>query len=354
MARQTQRGMMYLLAFGALIGVAAAAWAMWTPPGPRAGRLPTVVSAPPAAVDSAPSSLAPLPPVERPVARPKPVRRARRSPRRGRTLSPVMQAALAAPDDTEHIVMDVAAVRDSAMGQAILNCMPQGDSTELTRLKRDAGFDPIQQVQRFGFAGDVAVIEGDFGAVDWLGINDELTLERQADGVDVYTNGFREFAVIEGKHLVAGRPEQVKAALQRIEDGVVEGAPTLRGAVSGRVPLSELFTMLPVSSDVRKSMTGLLAAQGGIDLNIDVNDDGAQFDFALEQVDPMLKEAIKAGVEAVKGGAVHESARETLAPLIDGITVDDSDDALRIRTPVTMAFLEHALGDCVHGDRPVD
>lgn len=352
MTRQTpQRDMMYLFVFGALIAVATAAWAMWTPPGPRAGRLPTVIAAPPVAIESAPSSLAPLPSVEPPVTRPKSVR-TRRSSQRGRTLSPLMQAVLTMPDHGKHIVMDAAAVRDSALGKAVLNCLLFEGYTELTQLKRDTGFDPIQQVQRLGFTGDMMVLEGDFGAVDWLGISDRIALQRQADGVDFYINGFQKFAVIEGKYLIEGEPEQVEAALQRIEDGVVEGAPTLRGAVSGRVPLLMLFDMLPVSSDVRKSMLGLLAR--GIDLKIDINDDGAQFDFALEQVDPRLKEAIKAGVEAVKGGDVDKHFPETLTWLVDGTTIDDSDDALRIRTPVTMAHLDHALGDCMHRDRPVD
>jgi hypothetical protein len=348
--------MMYLIVVLGLVGVGAAAWAMWTPDATRTARLPEVVDAAPASAEApatlaeARATLATLPPVERP----KPVRSPAKR-RRGRTLSPIMQAALAVPDSEEHIVMDVAAVRDSAPGQALLNCLPFRDSQELDRLKKDAGFDPINQVERFGFAGDVAVIEGDFGDVDWLKMNEEFTLDRQEDGIDIYTNGFRHFAVAEGRHLIAGRPDQLEAALVRIRDGVTEGAPSLNGAVSGRVPLPALFNMLPVNGDVRSSMTELLAEQGGaLNLNIDVTDRGAKVNFGLDDVDPMLKEAIKAGVEAVKGGGVPEHQREKLGPLIEAIEVRDGANGINIHTPVTMEFLEHALGDCVHRDRPID
>lgn len=358
MARQIpQRGALYLIIAVTLIGVGAAAWAMLTPTPQRAARLPTVIDSTPASTPEPPTLTSDAPAsraVQRPAKRPKPVRRPAKQ-RRGRALSPIMQSVLAVPDSNEHIVMDVTAIRDSAPGQALLNCLPMRDSDELQRLKRDAGFDPIRQVDRFGFAGDVAVIEGDFSTVDWLKMDSGFTLDRQENGIDVYTNGSRHFAVAEGQHLILGRPDEVEAALVRIRDGVTDGAPTLNGAVSGRVPLPALFNMLPVNADVRRSMTELLAEQGGaLNLNIDVNDRGAQVNMGLDQVDPMLTEAIKAGIESVKGGGVPAHQREKLAPLVDAIEVEDGDGTLNIRTPVTMAFLEHALGECVHQDRPVD
>lgn len=337
-------------------GLAAATWAMFADgraPRPRA----RVVHPAPervAPVSEIPDPVAPPP---SPIARPEPVvRPPARRPRRPRgraPLSPVMQAVLSDPQGTEQVLIDVARVRDSAPGRAIYNCLPAHEFGELEELKARSGFDPIEQIERFGFAGNLAALQGDFGDVDFSKIDEGFEREDR-DGAAVYThtNGRRRFAVIDDRYLVLGEFDAVEAALERVRTGETEGAPQLIADVSGRLPLHALFNMLPAHRKVRMPLNQMLAeAGGGLDVRIDVSDAGADVRLSMQGVDPMIREAVAAGVDAMKNGGVAEGTQQKLAPLIDGMQVDQGDDGLTLRTPVTMEFLEGMLGECVHQDR---
>lgn len=328
-------------------GLGAVAWAVMSNPADhQRARLPAATvsgsAAPtlePGMVD-APASLAPLaipkaPPPSRPV---------RRAPKS--RLSPVMQAALADPNAKKHFLVDVATIRDSAPGRAILNCLPQHEAKDLAELTEKSGFDPLTQVHRVGFADRVAVIEGDFAGVDWMQIDPGFEHERR-DGVDVYSNGHRLFAVIGDGHMLAGDKDGVEAAIARVQAGETQGAPVPQGDANGTLPLVALLEMLPMQPEVRDPLRAMFA-ENDTDLNVrvDVSDGGADLQFDLDGLDPMLREGVKAGIEAAKGGGLRPDQQDKFAPLVEGIELDDSDGGLRIRAPVSMEFLTGMLGEC--------
>lgn len=333
-------------------GVAAATWAMLADgevQRPRT-RAPAPASQAAPLTDAAPldDPLAEPAPVARPTTRARPP--ARPVARRRAPLSKTMQAVLAEPSAEKYVLIEVAKIRDSAPGQAILNCLPMRDSADLERLRETAGFDPVRQVERFGFADKVAALEGDFSNVDWAKIDDGFVREER-DGVEIYSNGVRRFAVVDRTVMFAGEPEAVDAAIARVRAGETEGAPQVVADASGSIPIQALFHMLPTHHQVRGPLNELLAEHGGnIDMRIDVNDRGADMRFEMDGIDPMIREAVSAGIQAVKNGGVQEGMQEKFAGLIDAIELDPTTDGLKIRAPLTMDFLEAMLGECVHGE----
>ena len=106
---------------------------------------------------------------------------------------------------------------------------------------------------------------------------------------------------------------------------------------------------------VRMPLNQMLAETGGnLDVSVDVSDAGADVRLTLGDADPMIREAIAAGLESVKGGGVEESMKDKFADVIDGMEIDRDGENLKIRAPVTMEFLEGMLGECVHGREDVD
>ena len=348
MARKS-KDLVGIIAVLVICGLGAVAWAvMASSAEEQRGRLPTVIASAPQSVavesDAPLEALAPIAPPTPIRPSPRPVRRAPKA-----RLSPIMQAALAAPDVQKHFLVDLAAIRDSAPGQAIINCLPVHESKDLEELKEKSGFDPINQIQRVGFADRVAVIEGDFAGVDWMQINPTFTRE-QRDGVDVYTNGSRLFAVIEDGHMLAGETEAVEAAIARVRAGETEGAPIPQGDANGTLPLRALMDMLPMQPEVRDPLRAMFAENdSSLNLRVDVSDRGADLQFNLDDLDPMLREGVKAGIEAAKGGGLRPDQQDNFAQLVEGIEIDDRDGNLRIRAPVTMDFLTGVLGECAQG-----
>ena len=330
----------------------AAAWAVMgsNAADDQRARLPTLAESGPIATVAtdahsadAPASLAPLampkPPPDRPV---------RRAPKN--SLSPVMQAALAAPDAKKHFLVDLATIRDSAPGQAILNCLPKHESNDLAELKEKSGFDPLTQIERVGFADRVAVIEGNFADVDWMKINPEFKHERR-DGADIYSDGHKVFAVVDDGHMLAGEQEGIEAAIARIQAGETQGAPVPQGDANGTLPLRAMVDMLPMQPEVRDPLRAMFAENdASLNVRIDVSDGGADLQFDLDDLDPMLREGVKAGIEAAKGGGLRPDQQDKFAQLVEGIELDDSDGGLRIRAPVTMEFLTGMLGECAQGE----
>lgn len=335
-----------------VISAGAVAWAVMADdldaqrarlPAQIASSAATPTAAPATPSLAAPASLArPAPPAPPPL---KPVRRAPRS-----RLSPVMQAALADPNAEKHFLVDVATMRDSAPGQLILNCLPRHLRAELSELKDKADFDPLSQVEQVGMVDRLAVVEGQFAGVDWAQLNPEFAHE-QRDGVDVYSEGDRLFAVIEGRQLIAGERATVEAALARVQSGETGGAPMPVGDANGTLPLRALASMLPMRPEVRQPLRDMFREGNPLaQVRVDVGDAGAQVQFDLSGLDPMLLEGVKAGVEAAKGGGLQPDHTDTFAELVQGIEVEDGEDGLRIRAPVSMATLSGILGDCGQDD----
>lgn len=340
----------WALALVLISGVAAATWAMLSDGEiERPRQRIAVVSAPPASL----ATDAPL--VDVPVVDPPPPAAVKRPPpkrpkvsRRRAPLSKTMRAILAEPTAEKHVLIEVAKIRDSAPGQAILNCLPVGDSDELQRLRETSGFDPLTQIDRFGFADKVAAIEGDFSQVDWTAFDNGFEREVR-DGLEIYSNGSRRFVVIDEQVMFAGEPGAIDAAIDRVLSGETEGAPQMVADASGRIPVQALFHMLPMHHKVRMPLSEMLSEVGGnFDMHIDVSDRGADMRFEMDGVDPMIREALAAGIDAVKNGGVEEGMQEKFAGIIDALELDRSAEGLRIRAPLSMESLEGLLGECVH------
>lgn len=89
-----------------------------------------------------------------------------------RARDPVL-VALSAPDAGMAIVLEANALRYSPLGQLLLNCFSSlegdGGASALEAI-RARGLDPLRDLDRIAFAGDNAVLSGDFSRMRWDGM----------------------------------------------------------------------------------------------------------------------------------------------------------------------------------------
>jgi hypothetical protein len=93
-----------------------------------------------------------------------------RSPQAQHHRDPVL-SALSAPDAGVAVVFEANALRYSPVGQLLLNCFASLEKDDAGHSPLDAvraqGLDPLQDLDRVGFADDNVVLSGDFSRVQW-------------------------------------------------------------------------------------------------------------------------------------------------------------------------------------------
>ncbi len=197
-----------------------------------------------------------------------------------RPTDPVLAAL---PPDVKEIavVVEANALRNSDLGEAMIACFTAGAPEALSRV-RDAGFDPLTQLDRVSLFDDTLMLTGDFKNVSAFGSGEpygdaQLHTTTSRDGSE------RTFGFWRGQAALVGTQEEVKRAIDRLEGRVAPGEqPVLK------------------SSDAYGEMYGVLKA-------------GA-FADAFEGTDPQLGALIRGAAQSVE---LHVDAMHDVGMVAD-------------------------------------
>jgi len=197
-----------------------------------------------------------------------------------RPADPVLAAL---PPDVKEVavVVEANALRNSDLGEAMIACFTSGAPDALSRM-RDAGFDPLTQLDRISMFDGTLMLTGDFKGIVAGGGGQpygdaQLHTTTSRDGSD------RTYGFWRGQAAVIGTPEEVKRAIDRLEGRVAPGEqPVLKEA------------------DAYGELYGVLKA-------------GA-FAEALGGIDPQLSELIRGSAQSV---GLHVDAMHDVGMVAD-------------------------------------
>ncbi|MBL8955913.1 MAG: hypothetical protein JNK82_34380, partial [Myxococcaceae bacterium] len=186
-----------------------------------------------------------------------------------------MLAAL--PPDVKEVavVVEANALRNSDLGEALIACFTAGAPEALGRV-RDAGFDPLTQLDRVSMFDDTLMLTGDFTGITGLGGGErygeaQLTTTSSRDGSE------RTYGFWRGQAALIGTREEVKQAIDRLEGRVAAGEqPVLKSSDA----YGELYGVLKPAAfadalgDTEPQLAELIrSAAKSVDLHVDAMHD---------------------------------------------------------------------------------
>lgn len=234
-----------------------------------------------------------------------------------RPTDPVLAAM---PPDVKQVAMVVEAnaLRNSDLGDAMIACLTAGGGGDALWRVRDAGFDPLTQLDRISLFDDTLMLTGDFSGLSF----GEGPGEKYGDATLHEALGRRGekgqmFATWRGQVSLIGEREEVKQAIDRLEGRVAAGEqPVLRdssayGEMYG-VLKSEAFAEMFEGQDPKLSEFIRGAAQS-VELHVDaMHDVGVVADVKggdAKQVDE-LRRMMGGAIAAARARAVAEGKTE--------------------------------------------
>lgn len=329
-----------------LLGAALVVWLLWPhdpPPSPKGKAGPATVGetvAPPAPLPALggegpdradPARVAPLDAIDHAPAR------------------LALRAALAAEGE-RRLVVDVAALRSTAPGQAVMRCLTRQAGDELDRMRERSGFQPLEQVDEMAVVDGVAIARGRLADVQWIKLNphdEEIEPEPYGEKGRLYLRGSRGIATWGDEVLLGdGDREQLTAAIDRIEGRVpVDQVPPLNGT-SGLLPAEDIFEVLPVDYEVRQALESYLEDHPtGLGFAVQASDAGVQVTLRFNGDDETVT-MLTTALEAVKEGGLRPGEREKLAPLVKALELERIEGGLEARLFAPLPLLLEIMGEC--------
>lgn len=127
-----------------------------------------------------------------------------------------MLVAMPAEVKAGAVVVEANALRNSDLSEAMLACLMSGSRGPQTLGRiRDAGFDPLTQLDRVAMFDDTLMMTGDFSGVTFPD-----TVPTDFGGAKLYTNEKRpgnSYALWKGQALLIGSPDELKQAIDRLD-----------------------------------------------------------------------------------------------------------------------------------------
>lgn len=178
------------------------------------------------------------------------------------------------------VVVEANAIRNSDLGEAMIACLLADSPDSLGRV-RDAGFDPLTQLDRISLFDETLMVTGDFSGLKMGGderYGDARLSRRTKRNGDEETS-----AVWRNQALLIGSAEEVKQAIDRLEGrGAADQQPVLR------------------DSDAYGEMYGVLKPEG--------------FAKMFEGTDPKLADFIRTAAQSV---SLHVDAMHDVGMVAD-------------------------------------
>ncbi len=282
-----------------------------------------------------------------------------------RPRDPVL-AALPPKVERAAVVVEANAIRNSELGELLVQCLFEGEDDFLGRL-RDAGLDPLVQVDRVGVFDDTVMVSGDFKATRWkelLGTatatatgygrqGELLALPGRDGGVQAH------LATWGGQLLLVGDdPEALKQALDRL-DGT---GPQRPGVLSESQAWGEVYGVVNggaladvVGQEDEKLARVLREAAKTVELHVDVGRDvGLSADVGGD--DPAKAEELRRALGsalALARAQAQARGRTDEADVLDLARVHAAEGgaSFRLEAGLPHDFIAKSLKKCVEERR---
>ena len=250
------------------------------------------------------------------------------------------------------MVFEAAALKESPFGRLWLDCMlSERDAQEVERFKKDYGVDVLNDVDRVAVSSQkVMILSGDFGAVHWDKLDrprqrygDKGTIYPQENGAAIATWG-------DGVQIM-GDPEEIKAAIDRLEDRVPSEPPLIEdwsayGDAYGVLSAEDFAKMLPESQ--REIAERLRGALSRIELHVDASDDVAIVADATGPTATDVDDLGKTLGSALALGRLkaQSDGDEKLADLMELARVSPRGGRFSLEMALPMPLIQREMGPC--------
>lgn len=225
-----------------------------------------------------------------------------------------LHRALGGPNSKGVVFMEVNAIRYSNLAEGILKCRGDDVDTEVQRLKKELGVDPLEDLDRLAVQEKMLAATGNFKN---LQIPEGTPSETYGDGATLYElagegGATGTVAVINDELVLMGdSKEEVQNAVDRVE-GRAEAVATMPRALQnaelyGRVDSSMIGALLAGSSDPVAARFSELVKKGFVRVNVD-NEVALSLDMEAE--DPAAAEDLAKAVGGAFAGLRKKAADE--------------------------------------------
>jgi hypothetical protein len=169
----------------------------------------------------------------------------------------------ALPGSGSALVLEANAIRHGRLGEVLLACQEQRQREGMERLKAEVGIDPLKDVDRVAFDGPVMAVSGFFQSARLAGAG--LAPRGEEGGATLWAaegRGPPDVALWRGQLLLLGPPEELRAAVARLEGRAPPSKPALEpnetyGEAYGVFSGDELQRMLGGAEPLAARLAGL-------------------------------------------------------------------------------------------------
>jgi hypothetical protein len=242
-----------------------------------------------------------------------------------------MQRALIQPGGQGAVFVEANAIRHAPLMEKMLRCRQADSADGLNQMKEELGIDPLEDVDRVGFDGDVFVASGFFsdlkvpaelGEGAAFGENGRLWTAKDDDGEQIV------FGKLGDGMLVSGVDEaNVKAAMERAASSAASVPPELpagfgQGEVYGTVGAAFLANVLGTSGDPVAQKVAQLVTSSTVRMNVD---DDAALSLDMQAVDDKSADELSKAIGGALAGLriqAQQSGDQELAWLLEQARVE--------------------------------
>lgn len=245
-----------------------------------------------------------------------------------------MQRALIQPGGKGAVFVEANAIRHAPLMEKMLRCRQDDSADGLNQMKQEFGIDPLEDVDRVGFDGDVFVASGFFndikvpaelGEGTAYGDNGRIWTATDDDGTKV------AFGKLGDGMLISGIDEaQVKAAMERASStsDVPAELPAGfgQGEVYGTVGAAFLASVLGSSGDPVAQKVAELVTSSTVRMNVD---EDAALSLDMQAVDGKSADELSKAIGGAFAGLrmqAQQSGDQELAWLLEQARVEPGED----------------------------
>lgn len=264
-----------------------------------------------------------------------------------------LQRAVLADDRHGAVFVEANAIRHSPLMEKILRCREEEATGGLAQMKEELGIDPLEDLDRIGFNGEVFAASGFF---------QELKVPAEAGPGEAYGNGARlwrvqdddgttvTFAQVDSGLLLSGTDDAaIKRAVDRAE-GRAQGAaapPTGLGEAElyGTLPGSFLAQLAAGTNDPTAARIAELVASTTVRMNV-AHDAAVSLDVATkdETSSEELEKSLNGGLALLRARAEQQGEHD-VAALLDQARLERAEGGgLLLDVAVPGEFLLKSMG----------
>ena len=252
------------------------------------------------------------------------------------------------------MVVELNALRHSPVGELLVDCLRQRGGDALGKLKREANIDPLEDVDRVAITDDGVIVSGFFGRANWTEMTKQMTASPYGGG-RLYTDEAHHEAVgvwHDELVVVADTPEQVKRALDRLDDRNAPAPPPILpesqtyGEAYGVLPGQALKKMLGIGREDIGQRLAELASR--VEFHLDAAGDVALVAQVRGDDADGLADLAKSVGGALSLTRISAKAQgdDDFAELLDFARVVPNGHGFSIEVAVPLAVLERQLAWC--------